>query len=76
MPALAGDPIARPKAVDFFADRHHNAGRVRAWHVRERGPHLVASADHQIVHVADGGGMDLDQHLMGSWTRFRRFADS
>ena len=75
VPALAGDPIAGSEAVDLFADRHDNSGRVRARHVRERGPHLITAADHQIVHVADRRGVDVDKHLVGPRTGFGRFAD-
>ena len=75
VPALAGDPIAGSEAVDLFADRHDNSRRVRARHVRERGPHLITAADHQIVHVADGRGVDVDKHFVGPRTGFGRFAD-
>ena len=75
VPALAGDPIAGLEAVDLFADRHDNSGCVRARHVRERGPHLITAADHQIVHVADRRSVNVDKHLVVPWTGFRRFAD-
>ena len=75
VPALAGHPIAGSEAVDLFADRHDNAGRVRARHVRERGPHLITAAGHEVVHIAHRRGVDVDKHLVGPWTGFRRFAD-
>ena len=51
-----------------WCDAVPSARRVRARHVRERRPHLIAAAGHQIVHVADRGGVDVDQNLVGSWT--------
>jgi hypothetical protein len=36
---------------------------------------LVTAADHQVVHVADGGGMDVDQNLVWRRLWFRRFTN-
>ena len=59
-PILAGDPITRTEALYFFAAGNDHSGGVRSRHVRQRRPHLVTAADHQVVHVADGGGVDVD----------------
>ena len=42
----------RANATEAF-ERNDHPGRVRSRHVRESWPHLVAAADHQVIHVAD-----------------------
>ena len=76
VPAFAGHSVARPEAVDVVADRNNDPGGIRARDVRELRAHLIAAASHQIVHVADGSGVNFDQHFVGSWTGFGRFAES
>jgi hypothetical protein len=72
---LAGHAIPEMEAVDLFADRDDDSGRIRSRHVRERGSHLIAAAAHQIVHVADRRGVDVDENLVGLWMGFRRLAN-
>jgi hypothetical protein len=73
-PVSAGDAIARAKAPNLVADRNHDPCGVRSRHIREGRPHLIAAGGHQIIHVADGGGVNVDQDLVVSGNRLRRLA--
>ena len=73
-PVSAGDAVARAKAPNLVADRNHDPGGVRSRHVRERRPHLIAAGGHQIIHVADRGGVNVDQDLVVGRNRLRRLA--
>ena len=75
-PILAGDPIARTEALNLFAAGDDNPGGVRSRHVRKGRSHLVTAADHQVIHVADRRGMDVDQNFVRRLMRFGRFTDS
>lgn len=37
---------------------------------------MVAAAYHQVIHIADGGSMDLNQYLVFAVTRLGGFADA
>jgi hypothetical protein len=43
---------------------NHYTGGVRSGNVGESRPHLIAAANHQVVHVAHGCGVDVDQNLI------------
>ena len=68
--------ITGTEAFYFFAAGDNHSGRVRSRYVRQRRPHLVTAADHQVVHIADGGGMDVDQNFVRRRLRFGRFTNS
>ncbi len=71
-PVVAGDAVARAKALDFATDRDHDSGGVRPRHIREGRPHLIATGGHQIIHVADRCGVNVDQDLIVGWNWFVR----
>jgi len=69
-PTLATDPVARTEARDIIAASDHDTGCVGSGDIREGRPHLIAAAGHQVVHVADRRGMDVDQNLIRRGLRF------
>ena len=71
-PVAATDPVAGPEARDPVAAGQHDAGGIRSRHIGKRRPHLIAAAAHQVVHVADGRGMDVDENLVCCRARFGR----
>ena len=75
-PILTGDPITGTEAFDLFTAGGDYASGIRSRHVRQARPHLIAAANHQIVHVADRGGVDVDQNFVGRRMRFGRLANS
>ena len=63
-PVAACHAVAGTKSGDLFADGDNDAGRFRARHERRRRPQLITARDHQIVHEADGGAVDVDQNFV------------
>src|SRR5262245_39287771 len=74
-PTLATDPITGTEATDVVAAGNHDSGGVRSWDVGESRPQLIAAASHQVVHVADGRGVDVDQNLISGRVRLDRLSD-
>ena len=75
-PILTGDPITGAEALDLFTAGGDYAGGIRSRHVRQGWPHLVAAANHQVIHIADRGSVDVDQNFVRRRTRFGRLANS
>ena len=75
-PICAGDTVAAAKAFDLVADGDDDSGCVGSRDIREGWPQLISAANHQIVHVADGGRMNVDHNLVVSRPRFGRLAKS
>jgi hypothetical protein len=68
-PVLATDTITGAEACHLIAAGNHYTGGVRSWNVGKSRPHLITAADHQIVRVADRGGMNVNQNFIRLRTR-------
>jgi hypothetical protein len=75
-PIGAGDTVAAAKTLDLVADGDDDSGCIGSRDIREGWPQLIPAADHQIVHIADGGRMNVDHDLVVSQPRFGRLAKS
>ena len=75
-PISAGDAVAAAKALDLVADGDDDSGCVGSRDIGEGWPQLIPAANHQIVHIADGGCMNVDHDFVVSRPRFGRLAKS
>src|SRR5208337_5134833 len=64
------------KAFDLVADGDDDLGCIGSRDIREGWPQLISAANHQIVHVADRGRVNVDHNLIVSWPRFGRLGKS
>ena len=60
----------------MVATGNHNAGGVRSRDVGESRPHLIAAAGHQVVHVAYGRGVNVDQNFIRRRMQFGSFGEA
>ena len=64
VPAAACDSVTGAKSRYVRANRYDHPRSVRPRYVRERRPHLITAAAHQVVHIADRGGVNVDQNFV------------
>jgi hypothetical protein len=73
--ASAADPITGMEAVDLFTAGDNYSRGVCSRHVGQRRPQLVTAADHQVIHVADRSGINVDQNFVWRRAWLWRFTD-
>ena len=75
-PAFATDPVTGTETRDLLAAGYHDARGIRSGNIGESGTHLIATAGHQVIHVADGRSVDIDQDLIRTRARFGRIGET